>query len=251
MLKIFNSGSFFDHDEINNQVREHMYKKISEVSKIKEVVVESRVDYITREKLVIMRNSLQDKHVEIGIGLETADDHIRQHYINKGLTLDAFKKALNTCIENNIGVKAYLLLKPPFLNEQSAIDDCVNSIRTCIDLNVNTISINPLNIQKGSLAEYLWYQKRYRPPWFYSLFKCLKKALDQEDLKKIRVLSDPSGAGSKRGIHNCPKKECNENMKTILKKFVLTQNIDELKQTSDRCKCKHVYQYQLKSQNSI
>jgi hypothetical protein len=251
VLKIFNSGSFFDDEEITNQVREHVYKKISEISKIKEVVVESRVNYITREKLAKMRDSLQDKYVEIGIGLETANDHIRQHFLNKGLTLDAFKEAVGTCKENNIGVKAYLLLKPPFLNEQSAIDDCVSSIRTCINLNVNTISINPLNIQKGSLTEYLWYQNRYRPPWFYSLFKCLKSALNQEDLNNTRILSDPSGAGSKRGIHNCLKRECNENMMNILRNFVQKQDIGELNQSNYKCNCKKKYNYQIKSMNSI
>lgn len=251
VLKIFNSGSFFDDGEITDLVREYLYKKISEISNIKEVVVESRVDYITREKLAKMKDALRDKYVEIGIGLESTNDHIRQHFINKGLTLDAFKIALSSCKENNIGVKAYLLLKPPFLNEQGAIDDCVSSIRTCIDLAVNTISINPLNIQKGSLAEYLWYQNRYRPPWFYSLFKCLKEAVSQEDLNDIRVLSDPSGAGSKRGIHNCLKRECNENMMNILRNFVLKQNIGELYENTHRCLCKQRYQYQLKSLNSI
>ena len=251
VLKIFNSGSFFDDEEITDLVREYFYKKISEISKIKEVVVESRVDYITSEKLAKMRDSLQDKYIEIGIGLETANDHIRQHFINKGLTLNDFKKALGMCKDNNIGVKAYLLLKPPFLNEQSAIDDCVSSIKTCIGLNVNTISINPLNIQKGSLAEYLWYQNRYRPPWFYSLFKCLKMALNQEDLNNTRVLSDPSGAGSKRGIHNCLKRECNENMMNILRNFVQKQKINELNQNTHKCSCKQKYKYQLKSMISI
>ena len=251
VLKIFNSGSFFDDEEISDQVREHIYEKISKIPKIKEVVIESRADYINHKNLAEMRDLLQDKYIEIGIGLETADDHIRQHYINKGLTFDDFKIALSTCKENNIGVKAYLLLKPPFLNEQGAIDDCVNSIRTCINLAVNTISINPLNIQKGSLAEYLWYQNRYRPPWFYSLFKCLKKAVIQEDLKKTRILSDPSGAGSKRGIHNCLNRECNENMMRILRNFVQKQNIDELYENMHKCLCKQRYQYQLKSMNSI
>jgi len=251
VLKIFNSGSFFDETEIPNHIREQIYKKISEIPNIKEIVVESRVEYITHENLATMDNLLHKKEIEIGIGLETANDHIRQHFINKGLTLAEFKTALGTCQENNIGVKAYLLLKPPFLNEQSAIDDCVSSIRTCINLNVNTISINPLNIQRGSLAEYLWYQNRYRPPWFYSLFKCLKKAISQEDLSNTRVLSDPSGAGTKRGIHNCLKRECNESMKRILKKFIQKQNIDELNQKSYKCNCKKQYQYQTKSMISI
>ena len=213
--------------------------------------MESRVNYITHENLVRMREILKKKYIEIGIGLETTNDHVRQHYINKGLKLEDFKKVLSTCRENDIGVKAYLLLKPPFLNEQSSIDDCVNSIKECMDLKVNSISINPLNIQKGSLVEYLWQQNRYRPPWLYSLLKCLKTAINQEDLKHVRILTDPSGVGSKRGIHNCLKRECNESIMNIIKQFVYKQNISILNQKSHKCNCKKEYQYQIKSMNSI
>ncbi len=97
------------------------------------------------------------------------------------------------------------------------------------ELKINTISINPVNIQKNSLVEYLFYQKRYRPPWFYSLFKCLLKAFKNNDiLNSVRIISSPSGAGTKRGIHNCLKRGCNEFMIKALKEFVLTQNINAL-----------------------
>lgn len=244
VIKIFNSGSFFDDNEISDKLRQHMYQKINEIHNVKEVVVESRVDYITRDKLIEMRNSLKKKYIEIGIGLETANDYIRNNYINKGLMFDEFVNIVNLCKKCDIGIKAYLLFKPPFINEQGAIDDCANSIRILIDLKVNTISINPLNIQKETIVEYLWRQNRYRPPWFYSLFKCLELAIKQDDLKAVRILSTPSGAGTIRGIHNCLKRECNENMLNILKNFVLTQDITTLNKQNYQCDC--IKEYQLK-----
>ena len=242
VIKLFNSGSFFDESEINQKVRTHIYNRIEDIEKIKEIVVESRVEHITSEKLKEMRYSLKNKYIEVGIGLETIDDYIRNNYINKGLLFDEFQDAFQICKENDIGVKAYLLFKPPFLNEIGAIDDCENSIKNLINLNINTISINPLNIQKGSLVEYLWYQNRYRPPWFYSLIKCLKKSITQKDLENIRILSDPSGAGTKRGIHNCLKRECNENMMEILRNFVLNQDLNYLEKHYNYCNCKTKYQ---------
>ncbi|MFW9880257.1 MAG: TIGR01210 family radical SAM protein, partial [Candidatus Thorarchaeota archaeon] len=146
--------------------------------------------------------------------------------------------------ENSIGVKCYLLLKPPFLNEQGAIDDCIDSITNLIKLKVNTISINPVNVQKGTLVEYLYLQSRYRPPWYYSLFKVLKKSLDQEDLSHVRILSDPSGAGTKKGIHNCLKRECEISSKNKLKDFVLSQDLTRLDQSEFECECKREYQFQ-------
>ncbi len=241
ILKIFNSGSFLDDDEVMPEVRAHIYQEINNNDQIKEVVVESRSEYITMDKLVEMNTQLKDKYIEIGIGLETTDDYIRNHYINKGILFSEFQDALKLCKEYNIGVKAYLLFKPPFLTEQAAIDDCSKSIKTLIQLKVNSISINPVNIQKGSLTENLWYQKKYRPPWYYSLLKCLKRSISQEDLKSTRILCDPSGAGGKRGIHNCLNKECNTNMALMLKNYVLNQDRDELRRNENECNCKLSY----------
>lgn len=251
ILKIFNSGSFFDDEEMNPEVREYIYESIAKINKIKELVVESRVEYLSSKKLKKIKNDLQNKYIEIGIGLETVDDYIRNRYVNKGLTYKEFLEAVSLCKEHDIGVKAYLLLKPPFLSEKSAIDDAANSIRTLIKLGIETISLNPLNIQKGSLAEKLWYQNRYRPPWYYSLFKCLKKSITQNDLKSVRIVCDPSGAGRKRGIHNCLDHDCNEKMKDYLEKFVFSQDVKYLRKyknqnREEQCSCIVDYYLKLK-----
>jgi radical SAM enzyme (TIGR01210 family) len=242
VLKIFNSGSFFDDEEIPENIRAIIYDKIKNYDKIKEVVIESRTEYLTKSKLDAIHNALQDKYVEVAIGLESVDDHIRNNYINKGLLYDDFLKAVELCKHFNLGIRVYLLFKPPFLNEQAAIDDCINSVNTLINLHVDTISINPLNIQKGSYVEYLWYQNRYRPPWFYSLIKALKIILlSKKDEISTRIISDPSGAGTKRGIHNCLKRECNENMLSLLRNFVITQNVEDLLKDVPECDCKLEY----------
>jgi hypothetical protein len=242
VLKIFNSGSFFDDEEISEEIRSHIYNKIMQFSKIKEIVVESRVEYLRESKLRAMRDTLKEKYIEIAIGLESIDNHIRNNYINKGLSYEDFLDAIHMCKKFNLGIRVYLLFKPPFLNEQAAIDDCIRSVNKLIDLPVNTISINPVNIQKGSYVEYLWYQKRYRPPWFYSLLKVLRKILkNRKEGISTRIISDPSGAGTKRGIHNCLKRECNEKMITILRNFVLTQNPEELVVDIPQCECKLEY----------
>jgi len=244
IFKIFNSGSFLDEREIPKEVREYIFKKIASIEKFKEVIIESRLEYITSERLEEIIEFFKKKYIEIAIGIETVDDYIRNNFINKGVLFDDFKHVLRRCKDYNIGVRAYLLLKPPFLNEQSAIDDCTNSIKSLVDLGVDSISINPVNVQKGTLVEYLWYQNRYRPPWFYSLFKCIKKSISKQDLKSVRLISDPSGAGTKRGIHNCLNRDCENSSRTILKNFVLSQNLDDLEQKEYECECIRKYQLQ-------
>jgi len=247
VIKIFNSGSFFDDDEIPKDLRKFIYEKIAIVRNITEVVVESRTEHLSRDKLTQMRSELGSRHIEIGIGLETVNDYIRLNYINKGMTFKEFLDAVNLCKQCDIGIRAYLLFKPPFMSEESAIDDCINSIKTLIDMQVNTISINPVNIQRGTLVEYLWQQNRYHVPSFYSLFKSLRKGIKTQDkLKNTRVVCDPSGAGSRRGIHSCSKKECNIRMKDYLRNFVLFQDLIYLKkwEEEEHCPCKLNYHNQ-------
>jgi len=243
-IKIFNSGSFFDENEISEEAKHYIYEKVANIDNIKEFTIESRVEYINAEKLKDLKENLKGKYIEIAIGLETVNDYIRNYYINKGMRFEDFKNILPICKEKGISVKAYLLLKPPFLNETGAIDDCINSIKNLIDLKINTISVNPLNIQRGTLAEYLWYQNKYRPPWFYSLFKVLRKSLTQNDLTKVRVISDPSGAGTKRGIHNCLKRECEKAAHNNLQQFVFSQELASLENFEFECDCKRKYQLQ-------
>jgi radical SAM enzyme (TIGR01210 family) len=247
IIKIFNSGSFFDDEEITEETRHIIYEKISQVDKIKEVVVESRVEFLDENKLKKMKEMLGDKHIEIAIGLETSNDWIRINYLNKGLLYQDFLMAVKLCRSCQLGIRVYLLFKPPFLNESSAVDDCVTSIKKMIELNIDTISINPVNIQKGTLVEYLWKKELYRPPWFYSLIKCLNSAIKSQDvLNNTRIVSDPSGAGTIRGIHNCNDKFCNGRMKEILQDFVLAQEISRINNLEEQieCNCKLKYHIQ-------
>jgi len=244
VLKIFNSGSFFDDSEMHEEIRQHIYKSIAKIPEITEFIVESRIEFVTEEKIEEIKTHLPKKYIEIGIGLESVNDHIRNKYINKGLDFRDFINTKDLCKRRDIGVKAYLLFKPPFLNEQAAIDDCVFSVKELINLGIDTISINPCNIQKNSYVEYLWYQNRYRPPWYYSLFECFKNALDSETINKTRILCDPSGAGTKRGIHNCLRRECNEKMGNYLRQFILSQDLKVLKDIEYDCICFSKYNLQ-------
>lgn len=248
ILKIFNSGSFFDDDEIPEEIRDFIFEKISHIDKIQEVVVESRVEFLDEKKIKMMKKILGNKHIEIAIGLETTNDYIRLNYLNKGLYYKDFISAVELCRRCQVGIRVYLLFKPPFLNEKSAIDDCVASIKKLTDLQVNTISINPVNIQKGTLVEYLWKKKLYRPPWFYSLIKCLNSAIpSQEILNETRIVSDPSGAGTIRGIHHSNDRICNERMKEILQNFVLTQNVNEVKNIKEIIECDDKLKYHIQN----
>ena len=65
------------------------------------------------------------------------------------------------------------MLKPPYLSEKESIDDAVKS---AIDAapHVDKISINPVNVQKNTVVEKLWFRNEWVAPWLWSVVDVLK-----------------------------------------------------------------------------
>ena len=174
MLKIFTSGSFFDDAEISPETRLRMLRMLPE--NCVKVIVETRPEFVSEEKVsecvaMLEREKgvesagnagsdfdfMRNVTLEVAFGLETANDFIRNEYINKGFTLDDFKNAAEIVRKCGAKVKVYLLLKPPFVSEQEAIEDALRSARE-VHRYASTFSLNLCNVQRGTFVERLWFR---------------------------------------------------------------------------------------------
>lgn len=220
IVKIFTSGSFFDDGEISSFARKKMIEILAD--KAEKISVESRLEYISDERLrpTIEICENKDAQLEVAVGLESANDAILEHSINKNIRFTDYLRAAEVLKENKVLVKTYLLVKPPFLTEKEAVMDALNSVRSIRDIS-NTISFNPVNIQNYTLVEHLWHRGEYEPPWLWSLVEILKES---SKITNARLLSAPSGAGTKRGVHNCGK--CDDTVLKAVQNFSLYGNAD-------------------------
>jgi hypothetical protein len=230
ILKIFTSGSFLDEREISEEARIKLLHEMAEDPRISKVIIETRPEFVTKDVLEKCVSSLGDKPFEIAIGLETSSDNIRVRSINKGFTFASFEKAALTAEKAGVSVKAYLLLKPPFLSEREALEDILKTIDDIADI-VQTVSINLCNVQHGTLVEYLWERKQYRPPWLWSIVTILRKSKIKHPY--LVITSDPVGAGSKRGPRNC--KKCSREIADVIREFSLTQDTAVLDKIGCEC----------------
>ena len=225
IVKIFTSGSFFDSSELTKETRDKIYSFVEKIGAEK-LIVESRPEFVGEAEEVLDR----DFKLEVGIGLESSDDFIRNKIIQKGFTFENFRKASKFLKNLEIGVKAYLLLKPPFLSEGEAIEDAIRSSNLLLNEKLaDVISLNLMNVQTGTFVERLWQRRLYRPPWLWSAAEVLRKVKKMGGL----IISDPVAAGKKRGPHNCGK--CDSDFAKAIKEFSLTQ--DERKLDLE-CSCK-------------
>jgi len=239
-VKIFNSGSFLDDSEISEKVRNKILNDLQ--NKTEKISFESRPEYITKKSIAEVKKVYTNK-IEIGIGLETADDKLRKNIINKGFTYKIFKNSVDILQKNDIDVKTYVLIKPPFLTEKQAIEDAIKTVEKIKDSS-NVISFNPCNVQRRTVVEYLWKRKKYRPPWLFSVVEILKESKNITK-SNVRLKCDIAGGGNIRGAHNC--KTCDKKYLDAISDFSLNQNIDVFKNLS--CGCEEQWLDQLDIEN--
>ena len=241
IVKIFTSGSFLDTNEVPQKVQEYILSDLSK--KTKKIAVESRPEYVTRESMKLVKQQLKNTEFDIGIGLETSQDFIRDFAVNKGFTFEEYHTAVTLVHNNDFSVKTYILIKPPFLTEKESIQDVKQTIDHVLpNAAANDIlSFNPTSVQKNTLVEYLWRRNQYRPPWLWSIIDILNYASDQN--KKIRLQCDITGGGKKRGAHNCYT--CDDDMLSAIKEFSLTQDSTVFNSLDCDCDCKQQWMDQL------
>ncbi|MBS3748097.1 MAG: archaeosine biosynthesis radical SAM protein RaSEA [Candidatus Thermoplasmatota archaeon] len=239
IVKIFTSGSFLDANEVPEKVQEYIFSDLTK--KTKKIAVESRPEYVTETSMNTIKNQLTKTELDIGIGLETSQDFIRDFAINKGFSFEDYRNAVTLVHNNNFSVKTYILIKPPFLTEKESIEDVkqtIDHVLPCTDQH-DILSFNPTSVQKNTLVEYLWRRKQYRPPWLWSIIDMLTYAAKKQ--KKTRLQCDITGGGKKRGAHNCFT--CDSEMLSAIKEFSLTQDPTIFKDVN--CDCKNQWKDQL------
>jgi len=227
LIKIYTSGSFLDEREVPAETRQAIAETFADRER---VVVESLPDFVTEEKLTDF--TAHGLALDVAIGLETATDRVRHDCVNKYFDFADFVEASEIARAAGAGIKAYLLLKPAFLTESEAVDDMVASIERAAE-HAHTVSMNPTNVQRFTMVEQLYWNDGYRPPWLWSVVEVLDRTADVDAI----VVSDPVGAGSDRGPHNCG--ECDDKVELAIKDFSLRQDPSVFDEVS--CSCERTW----------
>ncbi|MCJ2555947.1 MAG: archaeosine biosynthesis radical SAM protein RaSEA [Candidatus Thermoplasmatota archaeon] len=222
-LKIYTSGSFLDGDEIGIDAVQRMLTDA--LARADRVLIESRPEFVSRERLEELP---EPNRIEIAMGLESASDEVLQNSINKKMDFEDFRNACELCRDLGIGVRAYVLVKPPFLTEKEAVMDAAAAARSASGL-ADVVSLNPVNVQRNTLVEYLWNRGEYRPPWLWTVLDVVERSRDTDS----RVVVSTAGAGSRRGAHNCGG--CDSAIIDFLREFSLDGSASP---PDPRCGCR-------------
>jgi hypothetical protein len=113
--KLYNSGSFFDPRAIPPQDYEAIAARLHGFER---VIVECHPAFVG-QACAAFRGLLTGR-LEVAMGLETACPEVLEK-LNKQMTLDQFAAAASFLRINNIDVRAFILVQPPFMKADEAL----------------------------------------------------------------------------------------------------------------------------------
>jgi len=238
-LTIHNGGSFLNDNEIPFDTQLKICKKVNQHPSLKKLFIESRVEFINGQKIKSLKNELQNKTLIIGIGLEAQDDKIRNIFIKKGLDKKDYGKAVKLLKENGVRVLTYVFLKPICLTEKEAIEEAIKTIKYAFEAGTDEIALEVAFIQEGTLMAKLFKEKKYKPPWLWSIIEIIKKTYRLGPIHIGGFEDEPPPIAIPS---NCPL--CSSKIKNFLQQYREIHDINLLNEL--RCNCYNVWKRKVK-----
>ena len=204
-MKLYNSGSFFDPAAIPVED----YSEIAQlVASVGNVVVESHPRLIG-DATLRWRDLRNGQGVEVAIGLETAHAGVLDR-LNKKFDLAQFAHAAGFLQEAAIALRVFLLVKPPFMTEDVAVEWSVKSAAFAFDCGASAVSLIATRAGNGAL-ERLREHGEFAEPQLATLEGAQAGALA---LRRGRVFADTWGAERFSACPHCwpARRERIENM---------------------------------------
>ena len=195
-LKLYNSGNFFDAKAI---LRDDWPEIVDRVRSFRSVIVENHPKLCGKACLEF-RDRLAEHGVEleIAVGLETIHPEVLPK-LNKQMTLDEYSRAVEFLVDAGIRVRSFVLLRPPFLDEEQGVEWALRSIEFAFDRGVSCCAIIPTRAGNGMMDQ-LADAGVFSPPELSSLEAVLERGID---LNRGRVFVDLWDAQHFATCHRC------------------------------------------------
>jgi radical SAM enzyme (TIGR01210 family) len=169
-VKLYNSGNFFDTKAIPVA---DWFAIAERVSSFRTVIVENHPSLCSSECGRFQQ--LCGTQLEVALGLETSHSETLRR-LNKQMTVIDFSRACDVLRQNQILIRAFVLLKPPETTEEQGIERAIASVRFAFDCGVSCCSIIPVRMGNG-MMEQLAQRSQFSPPRLSSLECVMRETL--------------------------------------------------------------------------
>ena len=203
-VKLYNSGSWFDPAAVPVSAYEPVARLVAGFER---VIVESHCAFLgerAEQFLMLLRRYNPNVVLEVAIGLETVHEELLKR-LNKRVTTADFVAAAEWLHMRGIALRAFVLLRPPFLTEAEGLEWAKRTIDVAIDNGATFTALIPVRGGNGAM-DVLRAAGDWAPPSLASLEAGLRHGLsisgklpDQRvtaDIWDISLFSDAGDADS-------------------------------------------------------
>lgn len=174
VIKLYNSGNFFDRQAILPED----YPAIAKLVRGFETVIVENHPRLCGEACGEFRDLIAPAELEIALGLETCHPELLAT-LNKRMTLEDFDRATQRLTSYEIAMRAFLLLKPPFLDESESVEWTLRSMDYAFDRGVRCCAVIPTRAGNG-IMDQLLADGSFTPPSARSLETVLEVGLAKQ-----------------------------------------------------------------------
>ena len=200
-------------------MRSQVLQEIARCGVVQRLVVECRPELIRLDAIRSAREDLGSIELVVGLGFDSVDANVRALCLNKLTPERTYRKALDIILETGARALTYIVLKPPFLDERTAVQEAIDTGRFAFSCGTDAVSVEPLTVQEGTLAHLLWRQNLHQPPRLWSLIEVLRSLQPSGEVLAGGSVVYPR---STKEPSNCER--CTPAALEVIQNFNLTQD---------------------------
>jgi archaeosine synthase beta-subunit len=237
-ILLTSQGSFLDDEEVGAELRNRILRLFWDAG-LQAISTESEARYcIDAARIANLKLSFPGQ-ISVGIGLEAADDFIRNSIINKGLPLQKLVDASTMLKISGINFYTYISLGKPFLSIEEDVDDALTAVALSLDLGAIMTVVEMINIQPHTLTEKLWRKDLYAPCSLWLGIELLSRLpvelRQQTSIKGFDADIEPSPLALPK---SCSK--CDTRLRTAMNEWNFQRSFTDLVRSADTCECRPV-----------
>lgn len=186
------SGSLLDPREVSPGMREGLLDVLKPV-RAKRLIVETRAETVTEEGLRFLEQLAPGDEKYVEIGLESSNDWVLQHCLNKGFSFADFCDAVQRIHAYKLRVTANVGLGFPFMSERASIKHAIQSVRDVLKAGADSVVLLPYHVKQGTLMDVMFQRGMYQCASLWALVEVLHHFPGEEERLQISWYKDYFG----------------------------------------------------------
>jgi archaeosine synthase beta-subunit len=172
-----NEGSALDRRRFHRESLDYLLRRARAMDNLRVLSIETRPEYINHDYLRHVAQSTHAPRLDVTVGFETQDDHIRQSVLRKKISRRVMEERVALLGAMGVRLTSYVLIKPaPGMSEQDGVGEAVATmeyLREICDRHGTelVIYLTPTYIAEGSHLQQTTRPGDWIPPTIQSIFE--------------------------------------------------------------------------------